>query len=428
MNSGLHKRWVYLLPIVFVTYSLAYLDRANYGFGAAAGLAETLHITGSQSALLGSLFFLGYFFFQVPGAAYARRKSIRVLVFFSLLLWGALAALTGVIHHFWLLALDRFLLGVAESIIFPAMLVLLTNWFTRSERSRANTLLIMGNPVTILWMSVITGFLINALGWQMTFIVEGVPSIIWAFVWLVVIRDTPEEAAWMSTGEAAFLQAELGQEQLGLAKVSSVRKALVRRDVLLLSTQYFCWSLGIYGFVLWLPTIIRHGATLGMGATGLLAAVPYLLAIVMMLFVGHLSDRTLRRHSLVWPLLIFAGVALLGSFLAAQHSFWLAYVCLVLAGGAMYAPYGPFFAIVPEVVPQNVTAEVLAMINCCGALGAFVGTWLVGLLQARTGNSQAGYLLMAVSLVISGLLMLLLRSKSESDKRPLDVGEAARMG
>lgn len=97
---GLKRRWVYLMPAVFVTYSLAYLDRANYGFGAAAGLAKTLHISDSRSAFLGSLFFLGYFLFQIPGAAYARRNSAARLVFIALISWGVLAALTGVIREF----------------------------------------------------------------------------------------------------------------------------------------------------------------------------------------------------------------------------------------------------------------------------------------------------------------------------------------
>ena len=178
LQRELRRRWFYLLPAVFVTYSLAYLDRANYGFGAAAGLAKTLHITNSQTALLGSLFFLGYFFFQVPGIAYARRTSASRLVFYSLILWGVLAALTGVIRQFWLLAIDRLLLGVAESLIFPAMLILITNWFTREERSRANAILILGNPITVLWMSAATGYLIKAVGWQMAFVIEGLPSVL----------------------------------------------------------------------------------------------------------------------------------------------------------------------------------------------------------------------------------------------------------
>lgn len=406
VTANLRKRWLFLLPAVFVTYSLAYLDRANYGFGAAAGLAATLHITGSQSALLGSLFFLGYFLFQVPGIAYARRRNVSKLIFYALLAWGALAALTGIIQTFWLLAIDRLLLGVAESLIFPAMLLLLTNWFTRRERSRANAILILGNPGTILWMSAITGFLIHSFGWQITFVIEGAPSIVWAFVWLLIVRDRPEKASWMSTEASLHLSRKLAEEQVALPEVASLRKALMRRDVLLLSAQYFCWSLGLYGFVLWLPTMIRQGSALGIGITGLLSAIPYLLAVLMMLFVAYLSDKTLRRRSLVWPFLVLAGVALLGSFLFAAHGFWLAYGFLILAGGAMYAPYGPFFAIIPEVIPSNLAGETMAMVNSCGALGGFFGAWIVGLLQARTGNSRAGYLLMAVSLILSGCIML----------------------
>ena len=413
-SQSLRRRWFFILPAVFVTYSLAYLDRANYGFGAAAGLAATLHITASQSALLGAVFFLGYFAFQLPGAAYARRHSASRLIFVALLLWGTLAALTGVIRQFWLLALDRLLLGVAESVIFPAMLVLLTHWFTRAERSRANTLLILGNPITVLWMSVITGFLIHRLGWQMTFIVEGIPSVLWAFAWLRVVRDKPSDAAWMSPETAAALERQLDEEQQSLPQVGSVRTALLRGDVLLLSTLYFFWSVGVYGFVLWLPTIIKAGSAMGIEATGLLSAAPYLLAVLLMLLVSYLSDRFLERKRLVWPFLVLAGVALLVSFVTANQSFWLAYTALIVAGGAMYAPYGPFFAIIPEVVPRNVTAEVLALVNSSGALGGFAGSWLVGLLQARTGDSRAGYLLMACSLILSGLMLLGLRTRKSN--------------
>ena len=119
------------MPVVFVTYSLAYLGRSNFGFGAAAGLAASLHITESRAAFLSSAFFLGYFLFQIPAAAYAVRRSATRLVFFALISWGIFSGLTGVIRTYWLLVADRLLLGVAESLIFPSMLILLTHWFTR---------------------------------------------------------------------------------------------------------------------------------------------------------------------------------------------------------------------------------------------------------------------------------------------------------
>ena len=417
VRPELRRRWLYLLPAVFVTYSLAYLDRANYGFGAAAGMAQTLHISDSRSAFLGSLFFLGYFLFQIPGATYARRKSATRLVFFALISWGALAALTGVIREFWLLALDRLLLGVAESLILPSMLILLTNWFTRSERSRANAILILGNPVTVLWMSAATGYLIKAVGWQMAFVIEGVPSILWAFVWMWIARDRPQDVLWLPSDCCDHLSSELELEQTTLPRTANFMASLRAPGVLLLCVQYFCWSVGVYGFVLWLPTMIRAGMAQGIEIVGLLSAIPYLLAVILMMLVARSSDRALSRRRFIWPFLVLSGAALFSSYLTAAHSFWIAYAFLILAGGAMYAPYGPFFSIVPEMLPKNVAGEVMALVNSCGALGGFAGTWIVGLLQALTGNSRAGYLFMSISLMLAGGIIFRLRGSQPVPSR-----------
>ena len=144
--ASLHQRWLYLLPVIFITYSVAYVDRANFGFGVAAGLGVTLHIGERDSLLLAGLFFVSYFASQIPGAILTRKYSVNKIVPITLAAWGGFALLTGVIYKFWLLVLDRFLLGVAESIIFPVMPHLPNRWLTPSERSRANTFRILGNP------------------------------------------------------------------------------------------------------------------------------------------------------------------------------------------------------------------------------------------------------------------------------------------
>src|SRR5690348_14076782 len=246
-EADLNKRWSRLLPAAFITYSLAYLDRANYGFGAAAGLAQTLHITGYQSSLLASLFFLGYFLPQIPAIILLQRTSARWMVFWALVAWGAFAALTGVIRIYWLLVLDRVLLGVAESFVFPAMLIVLTRWFTRAERSRANALMILGNPLTVLWMSAATGFLIAAIGWQNAFIIEGLVSVAWAFAWLVLVQDRPAHARWMGAEARVQLEQELDREQALVPKISGLMVAFRQKNVIRLCINYFFWSLGIYG-------------------------------------------------------------------------------------------------------------------------------------------------------------------------------------
>jgi sugar phosphate permease len=410
-RPDLHRRWLYLMPIVFFTYSLAYLGRSNFGFGAAAGLAKSLNITESRAAFLGSVFFIGYFFFQIPAASYARRKSATRLIFFALLSWGILSGLTGVIRNYWLLVVDRTLLGVSESLIFPAMLILLTHWFTREERSRANAILILGNPVTVTWMAAATGYLIKAVGWQMTFIIEGIPSILWAFVWIMVAHDKPNQAGWIHKDSSKALEDALDAEQTGLPKLGSFAAALKVPAVILLCVQYFFWSFGVYGLVLWIPEMIRSGSKIGIETIGLLSAAPFLLAVVLMILVSYFSDRLMNRKMFVWPFLCLSGLALFTSFATAGQNFWIGYIALVIAGGTMYAPYGPFFAIIPEMLPSNVAGEVFALINSFGALGGFAGTWLVGLFQALTGNARMGYFVMAASLLISGVIILGFKTK-----------------
>ena len=367
-----------------------------------------------SAAFLGSVFFLGYFLFQVPAAAYAQRKSASRLIFFALISWGVLSALTGVIRDYWLLVIDRTLLGVAESLIFPSMLILLTNWFTRQERSRANAILILGNPVTVTWMAAVTGYLIKAVGWQMTFILEGIPSVIWAFVWILVASDRPHQASWLSKASSSQLEAALEREQTVLPPQKNLASALRVPGVMLLCVQYFFWSFGVYGLVLWIPEMIRSGSARGIETVGLLSAAPFLLAVVLMLLVAHFSDRALNRKVFVWPFLLISGVALFCSYVTSGSNFWVAYVSLIIAGGAMYAPYGPFFAIVPEMLPKTVAGEVMALINTFGAMGGFVGTWLVGWLQALTGNSRAGFFTMSMSLLVSAGIILCLKTQKRA--------------
>lgn len=405
MNQSIaKKRWLRLIPAVFITYSLAYLDRANYGFGAAAGLAEDLHITPAISSLLGSLFFLGYFFFQIPGAHYAENKSAKKLIFWSLILWGALASLTGMVSDISLLFVIRFLLGVVESAVMPAMLVFLSHWFTNAERSRANTFLILGNPATILWMSIVSGYLLNAFGWRWMFIIEGVPAILWAFIWWKLVNDKPKDAAWLNDREKQLLQEELEKEQQGIKPVKNYGEAFKNKTVILLSLQYALWSIGVYGFVMWLPSIINAAPNMDIVTTGWLSSIPYILAIILMLAASYFSDKLLNRRSFVWPFLLIGAVSFYASYEIGTSNFWLSFLLLVIAGGAMYAPYGPFFAIIPEILPRNVAGGAMALINSMGALGSFAGAYIVGYLNGATGGYGASYIFMAGSLFFSAIL------------------------
>jgi sugar phosphate permease len=393
-----------------VTYSLAYLDRSNYSIGVAGGMKTDLHLDAGASALLGALFFLGYFLFQVPAGVYAERRSARNLIFWSLIAWGALASLQGVVSSVPLLMVVRFLLGIVEAAVLPAMVIFLSHWFTKAERGRANTYLILGNPVTVLWLTAVSGYLVEATSWRWMFIVEGLPAIVWAFVFRALVSDHPHQARWLDPAERRYVEDALDAEQRAMAPAASIRAALRSRNVVVLSVQYFLWSLGVYGFVFWLPSIIKAAGGQGIGLTGLISAIPYVFAVVLMVFNSRLSDLSGRRNRYIWPWLALSAVAFYVSYLLGPKNFWAAFVLLVVAGAAMYAPYGPFFAAIPELMPRDVAGPAIALVNSLGALGGFAGSYLVGWLDGATGSSSASFLLMALSLAGSAVLIPLVRA------------------
>ncbi len=418
------QRWARLIPIVFVTYSLAYLDRANFSIASASGMAKDLGITGGTSALIAASFFLGYFLFQIPGVIYADRRSVRTLIFWCVLAWGVLASLQGLMSSAAALIAVRFGLGAVEAAVLPALVVFLARWFTKPERGRANAFLILGNPVTVLWLSALSGYLVEFASWRGMFLIEGIPAILWAFYFRWQVRDHPREAPWLNAQERDRVETALAAEHPTLAteqgtpaRTGSYLAALRSPAVILLAVQYLLWSLGVYGFVFWLPSIVKAGSSTGIGTTGLLSAAPYALAVLLMVFNSRHSDRSGNRARFVWPWLILGAAAFYASYALGPDHLWISFVLLIIAGGAIYAPYGPFFAMISELLPRSTAALAVAGINAFGALGGFLGTYLVGWLDSLTGGTGASFLLLAISMAAAAGLTIAATARQRSKRQ-----------
>lgn len=401
------RRWRRLIPIAFITYSFAYLDRSNYSIGSAGGLNDRLHLTSAQSGLLGGLFFIGYFLFQVPAGSYAERRSVKKLLFWSLLAWGVLAALQGVVTTYWLLLVVRFLLGVVEAVVLPGMIVFLWHWFTRAERARANTFLILGNPITLMWMSVVSGYIVEAVGYRWMFVIEGLPSIVWAFIFRALVEDRPAHAHWLDERERRAIEEALAAEQRELPEPRGFREVARSWNAVALSAQYLLWSVGVYGLVFWLPAIVKQLTGQGIGSTGALTAIPYAVAVIAMVACSAASDRVVQRRVFTWIPLLVATACFGASYATRGTGFTLSFILLIIAAAGMYAPYGPYFAYIPELFPSVDAAPATGMINAFGGLGGFVGTYIVGALGGA--NSAMPFVFLAACLLAAALLMFVVR-------------------
>ena len=398
-------RWWRITPVLFITYSFAYLDRVNYSFAAAGGIGRDLNISPSTASLIGALFFLGYFIGQVPGAIYAERQSAKRIVFWCLILWGGLSALTGVVSNIPALMLVRFLLGVVEAAVFPALVIFVSRWFSRSERSLANSFITLSTPVTVLWMSIVSGYLVQAFGWRWMFVIEGVPASLWAIGWWVLVQDRPAEAKWLPAAERSALEARMAEEQQSIKAVRNYGEAFRSPTVIRMAVLYFFWGLSLFGFVLWLPTILKDAGSASIVRTGWLSAGPYVFATILMPIISAASDRMRDRRTIVLPCIAVSGAAFLALYAVHGSNFWLSYALLCVAGVGPIVALAPFFAIPADILPKNVAGGAVALINSMGALGGFLGSYFVGWLNGLTHNPLSSFLLMGVSLAIAAALL-----------------------
>jgi sugar phosphate permease len=405
-------RWWRITPMLFVTYSFAYLDRVNYSFAAAGGIATDLGISAHLSSLIGALFFLGYFIGQVPGAIYAERRSAKLVIFHCLWLWGGLSAMTGVVSSIPALMVVRFLLGLVEAAVFPALVIFISRWFARSERSLANSFVTLSTPVTVLWMSIVSGYLVQAFGWRWMFIIEGLPACLWAFVWWRVVQDRPSQASWLAPDERTKIESRIAAEQGDIKPVRNYGEAFRSPTVVRFATLYFFWGLSLFGFVLWLPTIIKDAASANIVQTGWLSAGPYLLAAIGMPIISAISDRMRDRRYVVLPCIGLSGAAFLALYFVHGSSFMLSYGLLCLAGIGPIVALAPFFAIPADILPKNVAGGAVALINSMGALGGFLGSYFVGWINGVSHDPRSSFLLMGVSLAIATALLMWPTSKS----------------
>lgn len=412
------RRWYYVIPVAVVMYMLAYLDRTNTAMILPYITSESggkIVLTEADKGLVSGIFFVGYMFLQIPGAILAERWSAKKTVGILMVLWGAAAMACSIVQSNAQFYIARFILGVFEGGVWPAVLVLLASWFPLKERARANSLWMCCLPLSSVFISPITGILLNHFSWRMVLFLEGVPPLIWAIVWMLVVADRPRNAKWVSPEERHYVETSLAADEAAKPTIEGkggYLSAVRNGRVWFLIVIYFCWMAGFYGYTLWLPSVVK-GITGGSASSvGWLTAIPYVFAIAAMLANSTWSDKTAnRRNAVALPLLLGAAAMLIGQLV---HAPILNLVLLVIMAMGIYAPYGPFWAIPAGMLRIEVLAGGLGLINALGNLGGFLGPYAVGWLSDKTGNHAVGYFALAGVLTLGAVLTWLFVKPTEN--------------
>jgi ACS family tartrate transporter-like MFS transporter len=469
LDRARFKAYLRLLPLLFICYVIAYVDRVNVGF-AKLQMQGDLGFSESAFGFGMGVFFVGYLLLEIPGTLIVENWSARKWISRIMISWGLIAAMTAFVHYnvpiatalagwitrvlagmlepvaqanlgwlsrkvqdvvgelrspgaiyvlqFWGV---RFLLGLAEAGFYPGVIVYLTHWFPRRDRSRALAWFFIGTPIAQIIGPPVSGWLmaigvgdqpliLGLVGWQWVYIFWGIPAVVLGLVVFIVLPDWPHQAHWLSSDECAALESELErekQEHQAQAGHISIGQALAHPKVLTLAAAYFFVVTGNYGIEMYMASILKDWYQLDVQKLSWLIVIPAIGSLLGQIFVGWNSDRTRERRWHASLPIVFGALALMLTP-ESQGQRWLtiALFTLAMTGAKAYLP--AFWTLPSEVMTASAAAASIGLINSFGNLGGWAGPTIVGIVRDATGAYRAGLQYLAVSMVISAIIIMTL--------------------
>jgi len=401
-----------LVPFLILCYFVAYLDRVNVGF-AALTMNKDLGLSSSAFGFGAGIFFLAYFLFEVPSNLFLERVGARKWIARIMFTWGlisgGMAFATGEVSFFAL----RVALGIAEAGFFPGIIFFLTLWFPAVYRARIIGYFMAAIPLSTVIGAPVSGLLLNMhgvmglKGWQWLFLIEAVPALVLSVVVFFYLTDRPADAGWLAADERAWLVARLDRErrQREAVRDYSVSEALLNPKVLALSFVYFGAVATNYGLSFFLPQIVKAFGVSNVQA-GVIAALPYLVGVVAIVFWGRRSDRKLeRRFHLAFPLFV-AAMGIAASTVTDDPRLRMA--AFSIAGFGIFGGLPVFWTFPTAFLSGPAAAGGIALINSIGNLAGFAGPYAMGVLKDWTGTYTVGLLTLSAAGLMAMVIVLLL--------------------
>jgi len=410
-----------LLPFLMICYLMAFIDRGNVGMAS----LQMNHDIGMSAKVFGfgaSLFFVSYFICEVPSNLALEKYGARVWIARIMITWGLVSAATALVHNATTFYILRFLLGAAEAGFAPGVLLYLSYWVPKAYRARVVATFMVSIPAASFIGSPISALLLQMdglaglRGWHWLFILEGLPTVLLGIACLFMLTDKPAKATWLNEDERRWLLGELAAESAQPKKVAAMplTRLFRNRYVLCLALVDTCASAAGSTLSVWQPQLLKSYG-LSVLQTGMLNAVPYALASILMIFWGRHSDRTKehRWHTVVPMLMIGGGLfatSLSGSLLPT-----VCMLCSVLIGA--YAFKGPFWALASDMLSNSTIAAGLATVNAiANLLGGGLMVNVYGWVKEATGSYSLALMPLGILTLVSVATLLILTRKGQSGR------------
>jgi MFS family permease len=404
-----------IIPFLFLCYIFAYVDRVNIGF-AKLQMQSELGINDAAYGMGAGIFFLGYFIFEIPCNLVLQRIGAKRWLGPIMIVWGIVSGCQMFVSGATSLYVIRFILGVVESGFFPGVILYLTFWYPRKYRAKMIAAFMTAVPLSGVIGGPISGWILDAMshavglrGWQWLFLLEAIPSILAGIATAYFLDDSPQKARWLNQSEKDLLQQHLDEEEKTKRLESPghhrLADAFRSPKVWLLCLVYFGMVMVNYGISFWLPQIVKDTLTKDAFKIGLLTAIPWGVAAIAMVAVGHHSDKTGERR---WHIALTGMLCAIAFAVSAIPGIpgALGLVALTIATAAMASAYSTFWALPTTLLSGAAASAGIAWINSVGNLAGYLSPYLVGKIRDATHSMFWALLMLSFCCLFPAILVV----------------------
>ena len=417
LESTYRKVFWRIVPFLMLCYVVGYLDRVNVGF-AKLQMSQDLAFSDTVFGLAAGIFFVGYFLFELPSNMLMHKVGARIWIARIMITWGILSAIFAFVRtpaQFYAL---RFLLGLAEAGFYPGVILYLTYWFPTHRRARIIAVFMSAIPLSGIFGNPLSGWIIGKFhggagfhGWQWMFVIEAVPAILIGIVTLLYLDNGIRSAKWLTEREKTLLEGEIAAQPHEQQKQAhSLKAVFADTRIWWMTLIYFAFVTGQYGLTFWMPTLVKSTGITDPFRIGLLAAIPFCVAIVVMNVFGHSADKRRERR---WHLIVPASMGAIGFVVAAAYpnDTAVSIAALSIAAGGVLTCAPLFWSLPTSFLAGSAAAAGIAIINSIGNLAGFASPYLIGYLRDATHSTASGMYSLAVMLVIGAIAVWLTPAK-----------------
>jgi D-galactonate transporter len=413
-----------LIPFLFLCYILSYVDRVNVSF-AKLQMQQDLSMSDTVFGAGMGIFFIGYFFFEVPSNIVLQKIGARRWIGPLMITWGFVSSAFVFATTPLLFYLLRFLLGIVESGFFPGVVLYLTFWFPGRYRAKMVAAFMSAIALSGAFGSPLSGWIMSSMAavaglasWQWLFLLEGIPSIIVGIAAMFYLDDSPQRAAWLAVEERELLVTRLREEEARKQgqghQYHTLADAFKSGKVWLLCVVYFGVIMGNYFISFWMPQLIKDNFATDPWHIGLISMIPWGFGAVVMILWGHHSDRTGERRWHFALAGILSAVFFVMSGIQGLHPV-LGIAVLSFATAGVMSSLSTFWALPTAILSGSAAAAGIAWINSVGNLGGFVSPYAVGWIRDMTHSTTYAVLALAAAFLLSAALVFV---AMKQERRP----------